>query len=350
MSVTISEFGRATDSTPVRAAVLNNGILEAHILSYGAVLHRLYVRDKHGSPVDVVLGYPTVPDYELNAGDAMGAVVGRFANRIGGASFYLYEQEYHVTANQKGNCLHSGLHGFARTVFEMEPVEGDENAVRLTAESPDGTDGFPGNMQLEVQYSLAGSALVIRYYATTDAPTVVNITNHSYFNLNGHASGSALGHRLALESAEYLETDEDSIPTGRRIPVAGTPMDFNEEKTLGRDIGASYPALLQGKGYDHCYLLPDTGLRHAAWLAGPETGIRMETLTTQPAVQLYTANYLAPESPCKDGARYAARDAVCLETQNCPDSPNHPDFPDCTLLPRQTYDETTVYKFDIAAQ
>ena len=142
MSVTISEFGRATDSTPVRAAVLNNGILEAHILSYGAVLHRLYVRDKHGSPVDVVLGYPTVPDYELNAGDAMGAVVGRFANRIGGASFYLYEQEYHVTANQKGNCLHSGLHGFARTVFEMEPVEGDENAVRLTAESPDGTDGF----------------------------------------------------------------------------------------------------------------------------------------------------------------------------------------------------------------
>ena len=162
MSVTISEFGRATDSTPVRAAVLNNGILEAHILSYGAVLHRLYVRDKHGSPVDVVLGYPTVPDYELNAGDAMGAVVGRFANRIGGASFYLYEQEYHVTANQKGNCLHSGLHGFARTVFEMEPVEGDENAVRLTAESPDGTDGFPGNMQLEVQYSLAGSALVIR--------------------------------------------------------------------------------------------------------------------------------------------------------------------------------------------
>ena len=179
---------------------------------------------------------------------------------------------------------------------------------------------------------------------------MVNITNHSYFNLNGHASGSALGHRLALESAEYLETDEDSIPTGRRIPVAGTPMDFNEEKTLGRDIGAGYPALLQGKGYDHCYLLPDTGLRHAAWLAGPETGIRMETLTTQPAVQLYTANYLAPETPCKDGARYAARDAVCLETQNCPDSPNHPDFPDCTLLPRQTYDETTVYKFDIAAQ
>ena len=261
MSVTISEFGRATDSTPVRAAVLNNGILEAHILSYGAVLHRLYVRDKHGSPVDVVLGYPTVPDYELNAGDAMGAVVGRFANRIGGASFYLYEQEYHVTANQKGNCLHSGLHGFARTVFEMEPVEGDENAVRLTAESPDGTDGFPGNMQLEVQYSLAGSALVIRYYATTDAPTVVNITNHSYFNLNGHASGSALGHRLALESAEYLETDEDSIPTGRRIPVAGTPMDFNEEKNAGARYRRRLPRAFAGQGLRP--LLPAAGHRPA---------------------------------------------------------------------------------------
>lgn len=134
-------------------------------------------------------------------------------------------------------------------------------------------------MQLEVQYSLRGSGLVIRYYATTNAPTVVNITNHSYFNLNGHASGSVLGHRLSMESNAYLETDDASIPTGRRVPVAGTPMDFNEEKTIGRDIGANYPALLQGKGYDHCYILPDTGLRHAAWLVGPETGIRMETLT-----------------------------------------------------------------------
>ena len=244
MSVTISDFGRATDGAPVRLAVLKNDELEAHILSYGAILHRLYVPDRKGAPVDVVLGYPTVPDYELNAGDAMGAVVGRFANRIGGAAFYLYEKEYHVTANQQGNCLHSGLHGFARTVFEMEAVEGEEAAVRLTAESADGTDGFPGNMQLEVQYSLAGSALVVRYYATTDAPTVVNITNHSYFNLNGHAAGSVLGHRLTLESPAYLETDEASIPTGRVVPVAGTPMDFTEEKTLGRDIAADYPALV----------------------------------------------------------------------------------------------------------
>ena len=347
MSVTITDFGRATDGTPVQKAVLKNDKLEVHILSYAAIIHRILVADRRGNPVDVVLGYPTVQDYELNAGDAMGAVIGRYANRIGGARFYLYEQEYHVTANQSGNCLHGGLHGFGRTVFSMDAIPG-EDAVSLTAESPDGTDGFPGTMQLEVQYSLAGSGLVIRYYATTDAPTVVNITNHSYFNLNGHASGSVLGHRLSLESPAFLENDDTSVPTGRRIPVAETPMDFNEEKTIGRDIGVNYPALLQGKGYDHCYLLPDTGLRHAAWLVGPETGIRMETLTTQPAVQLYSANYLAPETDCKDGAHYSARDAVCLETQNCPDSPNHPDFPDATLLPKQTYDETTVYKFDIA--
>lgn len=347
MSVTISDFGRATDGTPVKKAVLKNDKLEVHILSYAAIIHRILVADRHGKTVDVVLGYPTVQDYELNSGDAMGAVVGRFANRIGGARFYLYEQEYHVTPNQLGNCLHSGLHGFNRTVFAMEAIPG-EDTVSLTAESPDGTDGFPGTMQLEVQYSLAGSGLVIRYYATTDAPTVVNITNHSYFNLNGHASGSVLGHRLSMESNAYLETDDASIPTGRRVPVAGTPMDFNEEKTIGRDIGANYPALLQGKGYDHCYILPDTGLRHAAWLVGPETGIRMETLTTQPGVQVYSANFLNPGTDCKDGAHYSPRDAVCLETQNFPDSPNHPDFPNATLLPKQTYDETTVYKFDIA--
>ena len=347
MSVKISPFGHTADGTPVQVAVLKNDKLEAHILSYGAILHRLYVQDRSGKPVDVVLGYPTVAGYEDNRADAMGAVVGRYANRIGGASFFLYEQEYHVTANQNGNCLHSGLHGFAGQVFGMEPIEEEEAAVRLTAESPDGTDGFPGTMQLEVQYSLAGSALVIRYYATSDAPTVVNITNHSYFNLNGHASGSAMGHRLTLESPSYLEADEASVPTGNIIPVAGTPMDFNEEKTLGRDISQDYPALVQGHGYDHCYLLPDTGLRHAAWLSGPQTGIRMETFTTQPAVQLYTANYLSPVCEGKDGARYEPRAAVCLETQNCPDSPNHPEFPDCTLLPDQTYDETTVYKFDL---
>ena len=158
-------------------------------------------------------------------------------------------------------------------------------------------------------------------------PTVANITNHSYFNLNGHASGSVLGHRLSLAAPAYLETDAGSIPTGRKIAVAGTPMDFTEEKTIGRDINADYPALKQCSGYDHCYVIADSGLRHTAWLTGPETGIRMETLTTQPGVQLYTSNFLKSATACKDGASYGQYSAVCLETQDFPDAPQPSRFP-----------------------
>ena len=224
----------------------------------------------------------------------------------------------------------------------------DALRVSWNAASPDGTDGFPGNAELEVRYSLAGTGLMIQYTLTTDAPTVANITNHSYFNLNGHASGSVLGHRLSLAAPAYLETDAGSIPTGRKIAVAGTPMDFTEEKTIGRDINADYPALKQCSGYDHCYVIADSGLRHTAWLTGPETGIRMETLTTQPGVQLYTSNFLKSATACKDGASYGQYSAVCLETQDFPDAPNHPDFPDTTVLPDRPYSATTLYRFDLA--
>ena len=242
---------------------------------------------------------------------------------------------------------------FSEVPFEVIGItvdmgfEGDDTLV-LTAASPDGTDGFPGNAELEVRYSLAGAGLMIQYTLTTDAPTVANITNHSYFNLNGHASGSVLGHRLSLDAPAYLETDAGSIPTGRKIAVAGTPMDFTEEKTIGRDINADYPALKQCGGYDHCYVIADSGLRHTAWLTGPETGIRMETLTTQPGVQLYTSNFLKSATACKDGASYGQYSAVCLETQDFPDAPNHPDFPDTTVLPDRPYSATTLYRFDLA--
>lgn len=348
MSVSITDFGRAADGTMIRRAVLKNDKIEVHILSYAAIIHRILVPDRRGNRVDVVLGYPTVPDYEVNDGDSMGAAVGRFANRIAGAQFPLYEEIVHVTANQNGNCLHSGLHGFNRTVFSLERTPGTDDSVTLTAHSTDGTDGFPGNVDLEIQYSLAKCGLMIRYGATTDAPTVCNLTNHSYFNLNGHASGSVLGHRLSIASRAFLPTDAASIPTGERTPVAGTPMDFGEEKTIGRDIAASYEALRLGHGYDHCYIIRDSGLRHAAWLTGPETGIRMEVLTTLPGMQLYSANFLEPKTPCKDGAVYHPRDAVCLETEDFPDAPNHPDFPDTTLLPKEPYSSTTIYRFDVA--
>ncbi|WP_346669293.1 aldose epimerase family protein [uncultured Subdoligranulum sp.] len=349
MSVSITDFGKTAAGENVRLVVLKNDQLEVHLLTYAALIHKILVPDRNGNPVDVVLGYPTVPDYERNT-DYMGRAIGRFANRIGGAQFPLYEETVHVTANENGNCLHSGLHGFGATLFDVEPTAGENDSVTMTASSPDGTDGFPGNVELEIQYKLVKSGLMIHYTATTDAPTVCSLTNHSYFNLNGHASGTALGHRVSVDADAYLETDDGSIPTGRRIPVAGTPMDFTEEKTLGLDIGADYPALNQGGGYDHCYIIRDTGLRHAAWVTGPQTGIRMEVLTTLPGMQLYSANSLAPGTDCKDGAHYQKRDAVCLETEEFPDAPNHPDFPDTTVLPDTPYSSTTIYRFDLAPQ
>ena len=214
MSVSIRDFGKTASGQPVKLAVLKNSFIEVQLISYAAIIHRIIVADRKGSPVDVVLGYPTATDYELNT-DSMGAAVGRFANRIAGAQFPLYEEIVHVTPNENGNCLHSGLHGFSHTLFDVALTPGETDSVTMTATSPAGTDGFPGNLELEIQYSLAKSGLVIRYAATTDAPTVCNMTNHSYFNLNGHTSGSAMGHRVTVDADYYLEADAQSIPTGR---------------------------------------------------------------------------------------------------------------------------------------
>ena len=235
MSVSITEFGRSSDGTVIHRATLKNERITAEILSYAGVVHRLVVPDRKGRPVDVALGYPTVPDYEVNSGDAMGAIVGRYANRIGGAQFPLYEDIVHVTANQSGNCLHSGLHGLHHTVFAMEVTPGTDDSVTLTARSPDGMDGFPGNVDFEIQYRLAGCGLVIQYGAATDAPTVCNLTNHSYFNLNGHASGTALGHRLSVDAKSFLETDAASVPTGKLLPVEGS-----HGLQRGKDAGTRY--------------------------------------------------------------------------------------------------------------
>lgn len=348
MSVAFRDFGTTREGVPVRQAVLKNDRIEVRVISHAAIITNILLRDRYGDEVDVVLGYATPADYQANAGDGMGAVIGRFANRIGGACFTLDGRSYHLTANEHNNCLHSGLHGLQHGEYAMRLTEGVADSVTLTARSPDGTDGFPGNVDVEVQYSLVGAGLMIRYQATTDAPTVLNLTNHSYFNLNGHDSGSVLGHRLQMASDAYLEVDARLIPTGRRVPVDGTPMDFRDEKTLGRDINADYGALQLGKGYDHCYLIRSYGLRHALYLEGPRSGLRMEMLTTLPAVQLYTANFLAPGTPCKGDAAYHNYDAVCLEAQECPDAPNHPQFPDTTLRPHVPYSAATIYRFELA--
>ena len=346
MSVSIQDFGKSTSGQTVKLATLKNDFIEVQLLSYAAIIHRIIVKDRKGNPVDVVLGYDTAADYELNT-DSMGAAVGRFANRIAGAQFPLYEEIVHI-ARQNGTVC-TGLHGFNHTMFDVALTPGETDSVTMTATSPAGTDGFPGNFELTIQYSLAKSGLVIRYGATTDAPTVSWPDRPQLFcpHLNGHASGSALGHRVTVDADSYLEADAASIPTGRKLPVKGTPMDFTEEKTLGLDIGADFTPLTDCCGYDQCYVIRDSGLRHAAWAVGPETGIRMEVLTTLPGVHLYTANFLAPVTAGKDGAHYAARDAVCFETEDFPDAPNHRTSP-TTLLPGKPYSSTTIYRFDLA--
>ena len=281
-----------------------------------------------------------------------GSVKSRKANKHAVSDWMEIEKQRGISVTS--SVLQFDYDGYRVNILDTpghQDFSEDTYRTLIAADSaPDGTDGFPGNLELEIQYKLVRSGLMIRYSASTDAPTVCNLTNHSYFNLNGHASGTALGHRISVDADAYLETDDTSVPTGRKIPVAGTPMDFTEEKTLGLDIEADYPALKQALGYDHCYIIRDTGLRHAAWATGPLTGIRMEVLTTLPGMHLYSANYLEPLTDCKDGAHYQKRDAICFETEEFPDAPNHPEFPDTSVLPNTPYSSTTIYRFDLAPQ
>ena len=247
MSVSIQDFGKSTSGQTVKQATLKNDFIEVQLLSYAAIIHRIIVKDRKGNPVDVVLGYDTAADYELNT-DSMGAAVGRFANRIAGAQFPLYEEIVHITPNQNGNCLHSGLHGFNHTMFDVALTPGETDSVTMTATSPAGTDGFPGNFDLTIQYSLAKSGLVIRYGATTDAPTVCNMTNHSYFNLDGE--GTVQEQLLKIHADRYTPNDAGCLPTGELAPVAGTAMDFRAFKPIGKDADSDEPCVKPFRGYD----------------------------------------------------------------------------------------------------
>lgn len=343
MSVSITDFGKLTTGQPVQLVTLKNDKIEVQLLTYAAIIHRIIVPDRKGSPTDVVLGYPTARDYELNT-DSMGAAVGRFANRIGGAQFPLYEEIVHVTPNSAGNCLHSGLHGFNHALFTAEVTRGETDSVTMTAHSPAGTDGFPGNFDLEIQYSLVKEGLMIRYSATTDAPTVCNMTNHSYFNLNGHGSGDILGHTLQLHASAFTPADEHTMPTGEITPVGGTCMDFRAPKTIGS--GIHDPLLKPFGGYDNNFCLDGSGLRKVAEAAGDKSGIVMDVETTLEGVQLYTGNFLSDRTG-KGGAHYGPFGGFCLETQHYPDAINQPAFPSPVLRRGEQLHETTIYRFGV---
>ena len=343
MSVQREPFGSTRDGRPVDKFTLRRVAMEAEIITYGAALRALRVPDGGGGAVDVALGYDGLSAYEDNGG-YVGAVVGRYANRIAAASCLIDGRRIALEPNEGPKQLHGGPAGFSRQIFR--PLDAGEDFVTLACTAPDGQGGFPGTLELWVTYTLTGRGLRIRYEAVSDQTTHCNITSHAYFNLNG--SGDILGHRLWLASGQYTPVGPDSIPLAMACAAAGTPFDFTVEKPLGRDIGQDDPQLHNVGGYDHNFVLdPAQGLRLAARLTGEKTGIVMETWTEKPGVQLYTGNFLnAPGG--RNGEHYHPRRGVCLETQFFPDSPNHPEWGDILLRPGQRYDYTTEYRFGAA--
>ena len=342
----IQHFGVTAKGEDVSVITLSSSAVSCKILSFGASLQSLMVPDRNGQPLDIVLGYDSLNEYETQDG-YLGAVVGRYANRIAKAKFNLNGKEYSLAINNGPNHLHGGIVGFSYKVWTVEDV-GDA-FVKLHLESTDGEEAYPGNMEISVTYTLENSSLTIHYEAVSDADTVCNLTNHSYFNLAGHGSGSALGQELMLNAKCYTPTDADSIPYGELAPVAGTPMDFGTFTKLGERIGSDFIQLIQGKGYDHNYVVDgEVGtLRPAATARCAESGICMQLKTTQPGVQLYTANFIDEGRPGKDGASYGPHHAFCLETQHFPDSPNKPNFPSTVLKAGEKYDHTAKFSFSI---
>lgn len=326
-------FGITALGETVESWTLKNEFLTAEVLTYGAALRRLVF-----GGMDVVLGYDTLLEYERNDG-CFGATVGRVCNRIGGASFTLNGKTYPLAKNDGENHLHGGVQGFDKRIWIAESLP---DGVRLRRLSPDGEEGYPGALNVSVTYRLDGAALQIEYEAESDADTLCSLTNHSYFNLNG--GGTAMEHTLTLAAETYLETSPGCLPTGRALPVAGTPFDFRTAKPVGRDIDAPAEQLRLVNGYDHHFCVNGGGLRQAAVLRSNRSGITMTADTTLPGVQLYTANWLSRRNG-KGGAVYEPRCAVCLEPQFPPDAIHHPAFPQPLLRKGEVYRHCTIYTF-----
>ena len=316
--------------------------------SVGAGIVGIAVPDKDGKIADVVLGYPEPGSYFAD-GPCAGKCPGRFANRIALGKFTLDGVEYTLPINNGPNHLHGGPDGFQNKVWESR-IDGD--AVEFMYFSEDGEAGYPGNLKVVARYEWSeDNALKLYLTAKTDKATVVNLTNHAYFNLNGEGNGDILGHELKLNASVYLPTDETLIPVGEADPVAGTPMDFQEFKKIGAEIKEDFPALKYGKGYDNCWMINgyEPGqLQAAAKLYSPQSGRMLEVFTTQPAVQVYTGNWLAGCPVAKCGRSYFDYEGVAIECQHCPDSPNKPEYPTTVLRPEDEFKEAIIWQFSVA--
>jgi aldose 1-epimerase len=339
-------FGKTADGTAVDLFILTNTSgVTAKLITYGALLTEMHVPDREGKTADIVLGFDNLDAY-LAGHPMFGATVGRVANRIADAKFTLDGKEYKLAANNGPNSLHGGNKGFDKAVWKAETREvPDGVAVRFTHRSPDGDEGYPGNLDVAVTYTLTDkNELKIDYTATTDKATPVNLTHHSYFNLSGGKSPDVLGHELMLTADKYTPVNDKLIPTGKIESVKGTPLDFTKPTV----IGARFDQLKNDPiGYDHNYVLPSEGksLALAARVIEPKSGRVLEMYTTEPGVQLYTGNFLDGKLKGKGGIVYGKHAGFCLEAQHFPDAVHHPEFPSIILRPGKTYTQTTVYKF-----
>lgn len=339
-------FGCLPDGQAVTEYELCGGVLRCGILDYGATVRTLTVPDRCGRPRDVVLGFDSLQGYLQNR-CYLGATVGRCANRIGGAEIHLGGRRFPLSANEGRNHLHGGASGFDRRLWTAELAE--EDRLILSLVSPDGDQGYPGTLRVSVSFTLADAALRIEYRAVCDADTVCNLTNHSYFNLDGHDGGSVLRQRVRIPADFYTPADAAGVPDGRVLPVDGTPMDLREWTPIGAHVDEDFPQLRLARGYDRNYVPRGSGLREAARAGSAESGIGLRVLSTQPSLQFYTGNWLHGCPAGKAGAVYDDRTGFCFEAQGFPDAPHHPAFPSVLLRAGETYRQTIVFQFSADA-
>ena len=343
--ITKELFGHLSDGREVYRYTIENDTASVSILSLGGIIQSLCVPGRDGKKYDVVLGYDDVSGCEKWRTNYFGALIGRFGNRIGGAHFILNGKEYRLFANDGENHLHGGKEGFNAKLWTVEPQ--GEDTLKLLLFSPDGEEGYPGNMEVTVFYKLTGAALDIHYFARSDADTVINLTNHAYFNLAGEGEGTIADHLLTIHADAFTAVDLHGLTVEKVLSVEGTPFDFRTAKAVGRDIEADDEQLHFGGGYDHNFVLePSHDLTEAAVVSCPRSGIQMRVSTTQPGVQLYTGNMITPQTG-KHGHPYVKRSALCLETQHFPNSMACSSFASPVLKAGETYDEETVYEFSV---
>jgi len=342
-SITEKPFGNYYNAPVTEYTLTNSSGMQASILNYGGTITKLMVPDRNGKMGDVVLGFETFGGYMQKKDPYIGALVGRYANRIANAKFTMDGKTYKLAPNNFGNSLHGGNVGFDKVIWNTEKI--GDSSLKLTYQSKDGEEGYPGNLNIQVIYILgADNSLKIDYTATTDQATPVNLTNHSYFNLSAGKDSTVLDHVLKLDADKYTPVNDQLIPTGQIANVKGTPLDFTTPKAIGKDIGS-----VKG-GFDHNWILNKRGteLQEAATVYDPGSGRYMEVLTTQPGIQFYSGNFLNGDLQLtKEGQIYIPHSGLCLETQHYPDSPNEPSFPSTILKPGETYRQTTVYKFSV---